>query len=287
MTTQSSPWIIQARNLVKVYHMGSTEVRALRGVDLTVEPGEMMAIMGASGSGKSTLMNILGCLDRPTSGTYALEGVRVDSLSRNELADVRNRKLGFVFQGFNLLPRTTALENVELPLLYDRSHRKLHTRELAEAALERVGLGDRMDHEPSEMSGGQQQRVAIARALVTEPAVILADEPTGNLDTRTSLELMGLFQELNDEGATILLVTHEPHIAAFARRTVVLRDGMVIRDEAMAISRRAAEEVAALEDPDAAGGQGPYLDDWGEARATGAGELVGARSRESERAGVS
>jgi putative ABC transport system ATP-binding protein len=166
----------------------------------------------------------------------------VDSLSRNELADVRNRKLGFVFQGFNLLPRTTALENVELPLLYDRGQRKLDTRKLAEAALERVGLGDRMDHEPSEMSGGQQQRVAIARALVTEPAVILADEPTGNLDTRTSLEIMSLFQALNDDGATILLVTHEPDIAAYARRTVVLRDGRVIRDEPVLASRRAAEE---------------------------------------------
>jgi putative ABC transport system ATP-binding protein len=253
MTTQSSPWIIQARNLVKVYHMGNTEVRALRGVDLTVEPGEMMAIMGASGSGKSTLMNILGCLDRPSSGSYALEGIRVDSLGKNELADVRNRKLGFVFQGFNLLPRTTALENVELPLLYDRSHRKLDTRKMAEVALERVGLGDRMDHEPSEMSGGQQQRVAIARALVTEPSVILADEPTGNLDTRTSLEIMSLFQALNDDGATILLVTHEPDIAAFARRTVVLRDGMVIRDEPVLASRRAAEEAARWKDPDAAG----------------------------------
>ena len=171
--------IIKVRNLTRVYQMGSTEVRALRGIDLTVEAGEMMAIMGTSGSGKSTLMNILGCLDRPTSGSYALEGIRVDSLSKNELADVRNQKLGFVFQGFNLLPRTTALENVELPLLYDRTGREMNTREMAAAALERVGLGDRMDHEPSEMSGGQQQRVAIARALVTNPAVILADEPTG------------------------------------------------------------------------------------------------------------
>jgi putative ABC transport system ATP-binding protein len=253
MTAQSSPWIIQARNLVKVYHMGSTEVRALRGVDLTVEPGEMIAIMGASGSGKSTLMNILGCLDRPTSGAYTLEGTRVDSLDRNELADVRNRKLGFVFQGFNLLPRTTALENVELPLLYDRTHRRLDTGKMAEAALERVGLADRMDHEPSELSGGQQQRVAIARALVTEPAVILADEPTGNLDTRTSLEIMGLFQALNNEGATILLVTHEPDIAAYAGRIVVLRDGRVIRDEPVLTPRRAEEEVGMWEEPEMAG----------------------------------
>jgi putative ABC transport system ATP-binding protein len=243
--------------------------------------------MGASGSGKSTLMNILGCLDRPTGGTYALDGIRVDALSRNELADVRNRKLGFVFQGFNLLPRTTALENVELPLLYDRSHRKLDSRGMAEAALERVGLADRMDHEPSEMSGGQQQRVAIARALVTEPAVILADEPTGNLDTRTSLEIMALFQALNDEGATILLVTHEPDIAAFARRTVVLRDGRVIRDEAAAGCRRAAKEVAVLGDAGAFEVEDPFLGDREQARATGAEGPVGIHSREPETAGVS
>jgi putative ABC transport system ATP-binding protein len=287
MTTQSSPWIIQARNLVKIYHMGSTEVHALQGVDLTVEPGEMMAIMGASGSGKSTLMNILGCLDRPTSGTYTLEGVRVDSLSRNELADVRNRKLGFVFQGFNLLPRTTALENVELPLLYDRGQRKLDTRKLAEAALERVGLGDRMDHEPSEMSGGQQQRVAIARALVTEPAVILADEPTGNLDTRTSLEIMSLFQGLNDDGATILLVTHEPDVAAYARRTVVLRDGRVVRDEPALAPRRAAEEMMAWRDGNSVGGEGPGPAMWERAGNAESGEPAGAPSRKTETAGVS
>jgi putative ABC transport system ATP-binding protein len=287
MTTQSSPWIIQARNLVKIYHMGSTEVRALQGVDLTVEPGEMMAIMGASGSGKSTLMNILGCLDRPSGGSYALEGTRVDSLSRNELADVRNRKLGFVFQGFNLLPRTSALENVELPLLYDRGQRKLDTRKLAEAALERVGLGDRMDHEPSEMSGGQQQRVAIARALVTEPAVILADEPTGNLDTRTSLEIMSLFQGLNDDGATILLVTHEPDIAAYARRTVVLRDGRVVRDEPVLAPRRAAEEMAAWRDGNSADEEGPGPAMWERMEAAESAELAGAPSRKTETAGVS
>lgn len=244
MNTNESPWIIKARCLTRTYHMGTTEVRALRGIDLTVEAGEMMAIMGTSGSGKSTLMNILGCLDKPTGGTYTLEGVRVDSLSKNELADVRNQKLGFVFQGFNLLPRTTALENVELPLLYDRSGRHLNTREMAASALERVGLGDRMDHESSEMSGGQQQRVAIARALVTNPAVILADEPTGNLDTQTSLEIMSLFQELNDDGATILLVTHESDIAAYARRVVELRDGLVIRDDHHGISRCAADDMA-------------------------------------------
>ena len=253
MNAIETSWIIKARNLTRVYQMGSTEVRALRGIDLTVEAGEMMAIMGTSGSGKSTLMNILGCLDRPTGGSYELEGVRVDSLSKNELADVRNQKLGFVFQGFNLLPRTTALENVELPLLYDRSGREMNTREMAVAALERVGLGDRMDHESSEMSGGQQQRVAIARALVTNPAVILADEPTGNLDSRTSLEIMSLFQELNDEGATILLVTHEREIAAYARRVVELRDGLVIRDEKLGIPRRAADDAAAYRESEMAG----------------------------------
>ncbi len=253
MSTQSTPLIIQARNLRKIYRMGSAEVQALRGVDLTVEAGEMMAIMGASGSGKSTLMNILGCLDRPTGGTYTLEGIRVDSLGKNELATIRNQKLGFVFQGFNLLPRTSALENVELPLLYDRTGRKLDTRGRAMAALEKVGLADRMDHEPSEMSGGQQQRVAIARALVTEPAVILADEPTGNLDTRTSLEIMSLFQELNEEGTTILLVTHEPDMAGYAQRIVELRDGTVIRDEPVLFPRKAAEDAMLYHEPEGAG----------------------------------
>ncbi|MGD2122915.1 MAG: ABC transporter ATP-binding protein [Gemmatimonadota bacterium] len=253
MKTKDRPRIIQARNLIRTYQMGSAEVRALQGVDLTVDAGEMLAIMGASGSGKSTLMNILGCLDRPTGGTYELEGIRVDSLSKNELAEIRNQKLGFVFQGFNLLPRTTALENVELPLLYDRTGREMNTREMAAAALEKVGLGDRMDHESSEMSGGQQQRVAIARALVTNPAVILADEPTGNLDTRTSLEIMSLFQELNEDGATILLVTHEQDIADYAQRIVELRDGLVIRDKKLSISRSAATDVAAYRESELAG----------------------------------
>jgi putative ABC transport system ATP-binding protein len=253
MKTRTMPWIIKAVNLARVYQMGSTEVPALRGVDLTVEPGAMLAIMGASGSGKSTLMNILGCLDRPTGGTYSLDGVRVDSLSKDELAAVRNQKLGFVFQGFNLLPRTTALENVELPLLYDRTGRKMDTREMAAEALERVGLADRMGHEPSEMSGGQQQRVAIARALVTNPAVILADEPTGNLDTRTSLEIMSLFQELNAEGATILLVTHEPDIAVYAQRIVELRDGTVIRDKHRPLQGSAADHAAAYDKSEMAG----------------------------------
>jgi len=240
--------VIQARSLIRTYLMGKTEVHALQGVDLEVGRGEMVTIMGASGSGKSTLMNILGCLDRPTSGTYTLDGARVDSLGRNALASVRNRKIGFVFQGFNLLPRTSALENVELPLLYDRTGRN-HTRAMAEKALARVGLADRMEHEPSELSGGEQQRVAIARALVTDPSLILADEPTGNLDSRTSLEVMALFQALNEDGATVLLVTHEPDIARYAQRVVELRDGRVIRNEPVAGGRRADDDLAAPPQP--------------------------------------
>jgi len=224
--------VIDAKELTKVYGTGGSEVHALRGIDLEVRRGEMMAIMGASGSGKSTLMNILGCLDQPTDGVYVLNGARVDGLDRDQLADIRNREIGFVFQGFNLLARTTALDNVELPLLYDRSGRKLDSKALARDALERVGLGDRMDHQPSELSGGQQQRVAIARALVTNPTLILADEPTGNLDTHTSVEVLALFQELNAQGVTVLLVTHEPDIAAYAPRIMELRDGLVVRDHA-------------------------------------------------------
>ena len=226
----STPPVILTRGLVKLYDLGSTQVRALRGVDLTVAAGELVAVMGASGSGKSTLMNILGCLDVPTEGSYELDGTPTGGLDRNALADIRNRKIGFVFQGFNLLSRTAAVENVELPLLYDRSGRRLATRRLALEALERVGLSERAHHLPNELSGGQQQRVAIARALVTQPALLLADEPTGNLDTRTSLEIMALFQELNDQGLTIVLVTHERDIARYATRHVELRDGRVIRD---------------------------------------------------------
>jgi putative ABC transport system ATP-binding protein len=235
--------VIRTQALTKTYVSGTNEVHALRGIDLTIARGELVAIMGTSGSGKSTLMNLLGCLDSPTGGSYELDGVRVDGLGRNELAAIRNQKIGFVFQGFNLLPRTTAVENVELPLLYDRSGRKLDTRGLAIKALERVGLGERLDHQPSELSGGQQQRVAIARALVTSPALVLADEPTGNLDTHTTIEVMALFQELNEEGATIVLVTHEPEVAIYAKRIVEVRDGRIVRDEPVKNRRMAADDL--------------------------------------------
>jgi len=242
----AQPDVIRVEGVTKVYEMGRNAVHALRGIDLTVKRGELIAIMGHSGSGKSTLMNILGCLDIPTSGRYLLDGVAVNGLSKNELADLRNRKLGFVFQGFNLLARTTALENVELPLLYDRSGRRRDTRETAKQSLARVGLAERLDHQPSELSGGQQQRVAIARALVTEPTLLLADEPTGNLDTRTSLEIMALFQELNEQGITILLVTHEPDVACYSKRIVEVRDGRILRDEPNAAHRPAADDLREL-----------------------------------------
>jgi putative ABC transport system ATP-binding protein len=243
--------VIRVVGVTKDYFIGSNRVHALRGVDLTVERGEMIAVMGASGSGKSTLMNILGCLDAPTSGEYYLDDVHVNDLSRNALADLRNRKLGFVFQGFNLLARTTALENVELPLLYDRSGRRRDTRALASAALQRVGLAERKDHQPNELSGGQQQRVAIARALVTQPTLLLADEPTGNLDSHTSIEIMALFQELNDQGITILIVTHETDIVTYAKRTVEVRDGRILRDAPVTNRHRAAEDLRDIPDPDA------------------------------------
>ena len=242
--------VIRLEGVTKTYAMGRNVVRALRGVDLVVGPGEMIAVMGASGSGKSTLMNILGCLDVPSSGSYELDGIRVEALGRDALADLRNHKLGFVFQGFNLLPRTSALDNVELPLLYDRSGRKLDTRRLAAEALERVGLSDRRDHHPGELSGGQQQRVAIARALVTSPTLLLADEPTGNLDSRTSIEVMALFQALNEQGITILIVTHEPDIAQYAKRIVEVRDGRIIRDHAVAARRSAADDLLARVEDD-------------------------------------
>ena len=250
MTTQP---IILATGLERTFEMGATSVRALRGVDLTVYPGEMLAIMGTSGSGKSTLMNILGCLDRPTAGEYSLDGTPVQGLSKDELADVRNQKLGFVFQGFNLLPRTSALENVELPLMYDRSNRNLDTKAMAADALERVGLADRLDHDPSELSGGQQQRVAIARALVTQPTLVLADEPTGNLDTATTLEIMLLFQDLNRQGVTLVIVTHEQEISRHTRRIVELRDGKVVRDSPVREVRDAREDLRLLHEAELAG----------------------------------
>jgi putative ABC transport system ATP-binding protein len=241
-----NPIIILTDKITKTYVTGTTEVQALKGVDLTVTRGELVAIMGTSGSGKSTLMNMLGCLDTPTSGSYTLDGVRVDGLGANELAALRNQKLGFVFQGFNLLARTSAVENVELPMLYDRRGRRRDTRALAIAALERVGLGGRVDHQPSELSGGQQQRVAIARALVTEPALVLADEPTGNLDTRTSIEVMQVFQQLNAQGITIVVVTHEPDVAVYATRIVQMRDGEICRDEPVTNRHDAAQDLLGL-----------------------------------------
>ena len=239
--------VIEISGVKKVYRMGETEVFALRGVDLTVNAGELLAVMGSSGSGKSTLMNILGCLDVPTAGSYVLDGIRVDGMSRNDLADLRNRKLGFVFQGFNLLPRTSAVENVELPLLYDRTGRWKNTRELAAEALRRVGLGERLDHQPSELSGGQQQRVAIARALVTQPTLLLADEPTGNLDSKTSVEVMALFQALNEQGITVIIVTHEPDIAQYAHRVIDVRDGRIMKDHTVAAPRRAADDALTMD----------------------------------------
>jgi len=230
--------VIEIRDLAKVYRMGEVEVHALKGIDLTVEPGEFVAIMGPSGSGKSTLMNIVGCLDRPSSGTYRLDGIDVSRLDRDERAEIRNSKIGFVFQSFNLLARTRATENVELPLLYSDLGISAEERaRRARQALARVGLAGREDHYPSQLSGGQQQRVAIARALVTDPAILLADEPTGNLDTRTSEEIIGIFQDLNDAGKTVILITHETDIAAHAKRVIYLRDGLIWRDEKIVQTR--------------------------------------------------
>ncbi len=240
----TEPPVIRIRGVTKVYHLGETTVHALRGADLDVYRGELVAIMGPSGSGKSTLMNMIGCLDQPSSGTYELDGIETSTLSGDALADVRNRKIGFVFQSFNLLPRTPAVEQVELPLVYAGARDR---RPRAVAALEAVGLGNRLGHRPAEMSGGQQQRVAIARALVTEPAIILADEPTGNLDTRSSEEIMELFQTLNQErGITILFVTHEPDIAEHTRRVVHIRDGRIYRDESVAKPVLATDVLATL-----------------------------------------
>jgi putative ABC transport system ATP-binding protein len=242
------PPVIAVRNLVKTYVVGEVEVRALRGVNLEVQPGEFVAVTGPSGSGKSTFMHIAGCLDRPTSGQYLLDGHDVSRMSKDALAAVRNRKIGFVFQGFNLLSRTSALDNVELPLLYGGHTMKTADRhKRAMAMLEAVGLGDRSDHHPNQLSGGQQQRVAIARALINNPAILLADEPTGNLDTRTSIEVMGLFQQLNlQRGITVLLITHETDIAEYGTRAVSFRDGLVVADRAVTRRRNAAEELANL-----------------------------------------
>jgi putative ABC transport system ATP-binding protein len=237
--------LICTDRLVKIYQLGDFEIHALRGITLSIERNEFVAIMGPSGSGKSTLMHILGCLDRPTKGSYFLEGKDTSSLDRNSLALIRNRKIGFVFQVFNLLSRTTALENVELPLLYNGTSTKERIRK-AKEALAMVGLEGRESHYPNKLSGGQQQRVAIARALVNDPSIILADEPTGNLDTRTSIELMGIFQSLNESGITIILITHEKDIAAYAKRNIAFRDGKIVKDEIMANPREARQELLSL-----------------------------------------
>lgn len=236
--------VISVKDLEKVYVMGETRVYALRGIDLVVQEGEFVAIMGTSGSGKSTLMNILGCLDTPTKGSYILDGIDVSKSSRNQLAEIRNKKIGFVFQSFNLLSRTSALENIELPLLYNRQVGSQERHDRAMAALTSVGLASRKYNMPNQLSGGQQQRVAIARALVNDPVIIFADEPTGNLDSRTSFEVIDIFQKLNEKGITIVLVTHEPDIAQFATRKVVFKDGKII-DDAPVKDRKVASEVLA------------------------------------------
>ena len=241
--------VIQLQDIRKTYRTGDVEVHAVRGVSLEVSQGEFVALMGASGSGKSTLMNIIGCLDRPTQGKYLLDGIDVSQLSRDELADIRNQKIGFVFQGFNLLSRTSALENVELPMLYSRQRLAgPGQRARALQALETVGLADRADHKPNELSGGQQQRVAVARALANQPALLLADEPTGNLDSRTSVDIMGVFQKLNDQGITIVMVTHELDIAQYTRRMVVMRDGKVVSDAPVGKRLSAETELRRLQE---------------------------------------
>ncbi|HTJ79064.1 MAG TPA: ABC transporter ATP-binding protein [Rariglobus sp.] len=240
--------VVQLQDIHKIYATGEVQVHAVRGISLDIQKGEFIAIMGASGSGKSTLMNTLGCLDRPTSGRYLLDDIDVSDLDRNERADIRNQKLGFVFQGFNLLARTSALENVELPMLY--APRRISAQEMRERAMHAlgiVGLADRHDHLPNQLSGGQQQRVAIARALVNQPQILLADEPTGNLDSKTSIEVMGVFQKLNDEGITIVMVTHELDIAHYCKRNLIVRDGVVVRDELVKDRLVSAQELMKLQ----------------------------------------
>jgi putative ABC transport system ATP-binding protein len=239
--------VIQLTDIHKIYHTGEVDVHAVRGVSLAIAPGEFVAIMGSSGSGKSTLMNLIGCLDRPTRGNYFLDGIDVSTLDRDALAKIRNDKIGFVFQGFNLLSRTTALENVEMPMLYN--HQRVPSAEQkvrAEKSLELVGLAARADHKPNQLSGGQQQRVAIARALVNQPSLLLADEPTGNLDSQTSIEIMGVFQKLNEQGITIVMVTHELDVARYTKRMIILRDGMVLTDEPVAARLIAESELKNL-----------------------------------------
>jgi len=239
--------VIQLTDIHKIYHTGEVDVHAVRGVSLAIAPGEFVAIMGSSGSGKSTLMNLIGCLDRPTRGNYFLDGIDVSTLDRDALAKIRNDKIGFVFQGFNLVSRTTALENVEMPMLYN--HQRVPSAEQkvrAEKSLELVGLAARADHKPNQLSGGQQQRVAIARALVNQPSLLLADEPTGNLDSQTSIEIMGVFQKLNDAGITIVMVTHELDVARYTKRMIILRDGMVLTDEKVAARLIAESELKNL-----------------------------------------
>src|SRR3989475_4876787 len=240
--------LVRLVDVRKVYRTGEMEVSAVRGVSLEIKRGEFVALMGASGSGKSTLMNILGCLDRPTSGEYFLDHADVSGLNRDQLADIRNRKIGFVFQNFNLLPRTSARENAELPLIYSAQHLShAQVRERADHVLASVGLAGREDHHPSQLSGGQQQRVAIARALINEPEILLADEPTGNLDSRTSVEIMGIFQQLNEHGITIIMVTHEQDIAAYARRNGVMRDGLILKDFNVTKRLDAASELEKIQ----------------------------------------
>lgn len=234
--------VIETKKISRIFKTGKIEVRALTDIDLVIEEGEFVSIMGSSGSGKSTLLHIIGCLDRPTSGDYELDGVLVNALNKDQLADIRNQKIGFIFQSYNLLSRTSALENVELPLVYDRTGQFSNSKELAKKALEQVGLADRIYHKTNELSGGQQQRVAIARALVNNPALILADEPTGNLDTKNSIDIADLFVQLNNEGKTIVMITHEEDIAQFAKRMIYLRDGRILTDEII-INRNTKESA--------------------------------------------